>query len=255
MVEAARAAHGPVDIVVANAGAAESAPVAQDRRWRIGSACIDVNLTGAFLTARAALPDLMREARAADRGRIIFIASTAALKGYRLCRGLLRGQARRRRPGARAGAELGRDGRDRQRGLPRLSPTRRCSMPPSTPSPPRPAARRTRRARARPRATTRRPPHHAGGGRADSAVAVLAGGRRRSTDRPSPSREGSMSRANVVAPRPRPPSKQRLRLWISLLRAARAIEAELRERLRVRLRRHAAAVRRHGGSGAQPRPA
>lgn len=32
----------------------------------------------------------------------------------------------------------------------------------------------------------------------------------------------------------RPLSKQRLRLWIRLLRAARAIEAELRERLRVK---------------------
>lgn len=31
----------------------------------------------------------------------------------------------------------------------------------------------------------------------------------------------------------RPPVKQRLRLWIRLLRATRAIEAELRERLRV----------------------
>ena len=32
---------------------------------------------------------------------------------------------------------------------------------------------------------------------------------------------------------PRPTSKQRLRLWMRLLRASRAIEAELRERLRV----------------------
>jgi DNA-binding MarR family transcriptional regulator len=37
---------------------------------------------------------------------------------------------------------------------------------------------------------------------------------------------------NVVA-RARPPSKERLRLWIRLLRTARAIEAELRERLRL----------------------
>jgi DNA-binding MarR family transcriptional regulator len=34
-------------------------------------------------------------------------------------------------------------------------------------------------------------------------------------------------------PRIRPPSKQRLRLWIRLLRTSRAIEAELRERLRI----------------------
>jgi DNA-binding MarR family transcriptional regulator len=37
---------------------------------------------------------------------------------------------------------------------------------------------------------------------------------------------------NVVV-RTRPPSKERLRLWIRLLRTARAIEAELRERLRL----------------------
>ena len=35
----------------------------------------------------------------------------------------------------------------------------------------------------------------------------------------------------------RPASKQRLRLWIRLLRTARAIEAELRERLRVQFQR------------------
>jgi DNA-binding MarR family transcriptional regulator len=41
----------------------------------------------------------------------------------------------------------------------------------------------------------------------------------------------------AIKPRPRqttqPMSKQRLRLWIRILRAARAIEAEVRERLRV----------------------
>ncbi len=35
---------------------------------------------------------------------------------------------------------------------------------------------------------------------------------------------------------PRPASKQRLRLWLRLMRAPRAIEAELRERLRVAFR-------------------
>ena len=42
---------------------------------------LDVNLTGAFLTARAALPDLTRDGAGAGR-RIVFIASTAGLKGY-----------------------------------------------------------------------------------------------------------------------------------------------------------------------------
>jgi NAD(P)-dependent dehydrogenase (short-subunit alcohol dehydrogenase family) len=79
MVEAAHAAHGPIDILVANAGAAESAPVAKHdlAHWQ---RMLDVNLTGAFLSARAALPDLTR--RDAGAGRMVFIASTAGLKGY-----------------------------------------------------------------------------------------------------------------------------------------------------------------------------
>jgi len=77
MVAAANAAHGPIDIVIANAGAASSAPVGQIdlKHWQ---AAIDVNLTGAFLTVGAALPDVTR----APGGRIVFIASTAGLKGY-----------------------------------------------------------------------------------------------------------------------------------------------------------------------------
>ncbi len=77
MVVAANKAHGPVDIVIANAGAASSAPAAKIdlKAWQ---AAIDVNLTGAFLTVGAALPDVTR----APGGRIIFIASTAGLKGY-----------------------------------------------------------------------------------------------------------------------------------------------------------------------------
>lgn len=80
MVAEARAAHGPMDILVANAGAAESAPVAKIdlAHWQ---RMIDVNLTGAFLSARAVLPDLTRR-DAAPLRRIVFIASTAGLKGY-----------------------------------------------------------------------------------------------------------------------------------------------------------------------------
>jgi len=81
MVAAARAAHGPIDIVIANAGAAESAPFAKIDRdhWQ---RMLDVNLTGAFQTAKAALPDVTRDGAADDLRRIVFIASTAALKGY-----------------------------------------------------------------------------------------------------------------------------------------------------------------------------
>ncbi len=78
MVKAAHAAHGPIDILIANAGAAESAPFGRIdlAQWR---RMLDVNLTGSFLTARAALPDV---ARKGGQGRIVFVASTAGLKGY-----------------------------------------------------------------------------------------------------------------------------------------------------------------------------
>jgi NAD(P)-dependent dehydrogenase (short-subunit alcohol dehydrogenase family) len=79
MAAAARKAHGPIDMLVASAGAAESAPVAKLDlvHWQ---RMLQVNLTGAFLSVKAALPDLTRpEAQAT---RIVFIASTAGLKGY-----------------------------------------------------------------------------------------------------------------------------------------------------------------------------
>jgi NAD(P)-dependent dehydrogenase (short-subunit alcohol dehydrogenase family) len=81
MVQAARETHGPIDILVANAGAAESAPFARIDRghWQ---RMLDVNLTGAFLSAQAALPDLVRDGAKDGGRRIVFVASTAALKGY-----------------------------------------------------------------------------------------------------------------------------------------------------------------------------
>ena len=70
-------AHGSPDIVVANAGAAESAPFDRldDAHWQ---RMIAANLTSVYLTAQAALPHL----RAAAHGRLIVVASTAGLKGY-----------------------------------------------------------------------------------------------------------------------------------------------------------------------------
>lgn len=82
MVAAARDALGPIDIVVANAGTAESAPASRmdPAHWH---RMIGVNLTGAFLTTQAALADVTRrDASRKGSGRIIFIASTAGLKGY-----------------------------------------------------------------------------------------------------------------------------------------------------------------------------
>lgn len=74
---AARAAHGPVDIAIANAGVADSAPFTRTslERW---SNIQRINLTGAFLTARMAMEDLATR----GWGRMLFIASTAGLKGY-----------------------------------------------------------------------------------------------------------------------------------------------------------------------------
>ena len=72
-----RAAHGPVTILVNNAGAAESTPFARIDAdgWRRMMA---VNLDAVFHCTQAALADL----RAAPTGRIVSVASTAALKGY-----------------------------------------------------------------------------------------------------------------------------------------------------------------------------
>ncbi|MEM9105322.1 MAG: SDR family NAD(P)-dependent oxidoreductase [Pseudomonadota bacterium] len=73
----ASAAHGGVDIVVANAGAAESCPFAKEslERWQ---ATIDVNLTGVFLTMQEGLAAMEGK----GWGRFITISSVAGLKGY-----------------------------------------------------------------------------------------------------------------------------------------------------------------------------
>jgi NAD(P)-dependent dehydrogenase (short-subunit alcohol dehydrogenase family) len=80
MIVAAHKAAGPIDIVIANAGAAESVPAAKITadHWR---RMIDVNLTGAFLTVQAALADVTRKDGGKGR-RIVFTASTAGLRGY-----------------------------------------------------------------------------------------------------------------------------------------------------------------------------
>ena len=73
----ARAALGPITLLVNNAGQAESAPfgkTSQDLWQRM----LDVNLTGTFLCMQAALPDML----AARQGRIVNIASTAGQRGY-----------------------------------------------------------------------------------------------------------------------------------------------------------------------------
>src|SRR4029453_1674051 len=66
----ARAANGPIEMLIVNAGIAESAPFHKMTResW---DRIISVNLTAAFDCAQAALQDLM----ASENGRLVFVAS------------------------------------------------------------------------------------------------------------------------------------------------------------------------------------
>lgn len=68
---------GWVDIVIANAGAAESASLAKTSlaTWQN---MLAVNLTGVFLTLREGLKQMQER----HWGRLIVVASTAGLKGY-----------------------------------------------------------------------------------------------------------------------------------------------------------------------------
>ena len=72
----ARAANGPIDILIVNAGIAESAPFHKMTResW---DRIIATNLTAAFECSRAAIGDLLKS----DNGRLVFVASVASLRG------------------------------------------------------------------------------------------------------------------------------------------------------------------------------
>jgi NAD(P)-dependent dehydrogenase (short-subunit alcohol dehydrogenase family) len=69
--------HGPVDVLVANAGGASSAPFlkVEDDEFR---RMIDLNLFGVIHAVRGVLPGMLER----GRGRVIAVASTAGLKGY-----------------------------------------------------------------------------------------------------------------------------------------------------------------------------
>jgi NAD(P)-dependent dehydrogenase (short-subunit alcohol dehydrogenase family) len=73
----ARDAHGAVDLLINNAGQAESAAFGKtdSALWH---RMLAVNLTGTFLCSREALPDMLAQ----RRGRIVNIASTAGQRGY-----------------------------------------------------------------------------------------------------------------------------------------------------------------------------
>lgn len=74
---AATEKYGVVDILVNNAGAAHSRPFKKTDRAHLQH-MLDVNLIGPFLCIQAVLQEMIDK----KSGRIINIASTAALKGY-----------------------------------------------------------------------------------------------------------------------------------------------------------------------------
>jgi NAD(P)-dependent dehydrogenase (short-subunit alcohol dehydrogenase family) len=72
----ARAGYGPIDLLIVNAGIAESAPFHKMKResW---DRIIATNLTAAFDCAQAAIGDLLKS----ENGRLVFVASVASLRG------------------------------------------------------------------------------------------------------------------------------------------------------------------------------
>ena len=72
----ARARNGPIELLIVNAGIAESAPFHKMTResW---DRIIAVNLTAAFDCSRAAIGDLLKS----PNGRLVFVASVASLRG------------------------------------------------------------------------------------------------------------------------------------------------------------------------------
>ncbi|MEV6382245.1 3-oxoacyl-ACP reductase FabG [Streptomyces sp. NPDC051773] len=72
----AETAHGPVGVLVANAGAARDRLLVRMSEEDFTSV-VDTNLTGAFRVARRAVRGMLR----AGHGRIVLLSSTAALHG------------------------------------------------------------------------------------------------------------------------------------------------------------------------------
>ena len=72
----ARAANGPIDLLIVNAGIAESAPFHKMTRdaW---NRIIATNLTAAFDCSQAAIGDLLKSVN----GRLVYVASVASLRG------------------------------------------------------------------------------------------------------------------------------------------------------------------------------
>ena len=71
------ASRQPIDILVANAGSAESAPFGKSDA-ALFRRMMDVNFMGVVHTIQAALPSM----KGRPHGRVVAVASTAGLKGY-----------------------------------------------------------------------------------------------------------------------------------------------------------------------------
>ncbi|MDO9298102.1 SDR family NAD(P)-dependent oxidoreductase [Bradyrhizobium sp.] len=71
------ASRQPIDILIANAGSAESAPFGKSDA-ALFRRMIDINFMGVVHTIQAALPSMKGQ----PYGRIVAVASTAGLKGY-----------------------------------------------------------------------------------------------------------------------------------------------------------------------------
>ena len=72
----ARSANGPIEMLIVNAGIAESAAFHKMTResW---DRIVGTNLTAAFECSRAAIGDLLKS----ENGRLVFVASVASLRG------------------------------------------------------------------------------------------------------------------------------------------------------------------------------
>ena len=214
------------DIVVANAGTAESA-AAEKVSHEVWNRIINVNLTGAFFSVQPALAGM----REHSWGRIIFIASTAGLKGYAYVApyvaakhgvvGLARTLALET---AKAGITVNAvcpgftETSLLDRAVDRIAARHELSE----------ADARQMLAANNPQGRFIQPQEVA------DAVAVAVRQRKRRHHRPGDLGVGrrNMVSAPLPAQRREADSKARLRLWIRLLRASRLIEGVARERLK-----------------------
>jgi NAD(P)-dependent dehydrogenase (short-subunit alcohol dehydrogenase family) len=76
-IAAAEAARGPLDMLVNNAGAVDTAPFNRTTR-ALWDEMLAVNLTAAFEACRVVVPGMVQR----GYGRVVNVASTAGLKGY-----------------------------------------------------------------------------------------------------------------------------------------------------------------------------